>query len=100
MHDRLRMYDDFDTIQRQLEEMMSLDEFEPFIHHGCRIDRNLGSHAPIRMGDSLLRCDLPHVLEASLTERPAAGRQNNPFDCIDAGEIEALPDRIVLTVDR
>src|SRR5271166_3290871 len=100
MNDRLGMNDDFDAIQRQLEEMMGLDELEPLIHHCCRIDRDLGPHAPIWMGDGLLRRDPPHVLEASLTERAAARRQNDPFDCVYSGEIEALPDRIVLAVNR
>src|SRR5271167_33708 len=99
MNDRLGMDHDFDTIQRQLEEMMGLDELEPLVHHGCRIDRDLCSHAPIRMRDGLLRGDASHVLEVSLPEWAAARRQNYPFDCVDAGEIKTLPDRIVLAVN-
>ena len=47
-----------------------------------------------------LRRDGAHLLEGSLAERAAARRQDDPFDRLGAVEIEALPDRIVLAVDR
>src|SRR5215469_11690306 len=52
------------------------------------------------MGHRLLRSDLAHLLERVLTEWAAACGQDDLLDRIDAREIEALPNRIVLAVDR
>jgi hypothetical protein len=52
------------------------------------------------MGDRLLRRNLPHILEFPLAERPAARGQYDSLDRIDPVEIEALPDRVVLAIDR
>src|SRR5215469_14984896 len=52
------------------------------------------------MGHRLLRSDLAHLLERVLAEWAAACGQDDLLDRIDAREIEALPNRIVLAVDR
>ena len=44
--------------------------------------------------------DCAHLLESPLAEGPAARRQDDPFYRIGAVEVEALPDRIMLAVDR
>ena len=33
-----------------IEQPMGLDDFQAFVHHGGRIDRNLAAHDPVRMG--------------------------------------------------
>ncbi len=46
------------------------------------------------------RRHVAHRGEAVLAKRAAAAGQGDLFDALDAGEIEALPDRVVLAVDR
>ena len=50
--------------------------------------------------DRLLERDVAHLIDAALAERPAAAGQRDLLDALDPLEIEALPDRVVLAVDR
>ena len=57
---------------------MRLDHFEPLVHHGRRIDRDLRAHAPVGMGDGLLRRGPAHLLDAAFAKRAAARGQDDP----------------------
>ena len=106
MHDALRMYDHLDLRRFHAEQQAGLDQLEPLVHQGGRIDRDLAAHVPARMGAGLLRRDRG--------ESSAAGvRRNGPPEAVSstrrtpwpgtpglrAGR-QALEDRVVLAVDR
>src|SRR5262245_58920678 len=48
----------------------------------------------------LFRCDFAHLVERPFAKWPAARRQNDFLDRVGSREIEALPDRIMLAVNR
>ena len=52
------------------------------------------------MGDGLGRRHPPHVFDGALAKRTAARRQDDTVDRIGAVAVEALPDCVVLAVDR
>ncbi len=83
-----------------------LDQLEALVHQGGRIDRDLASHAPVRMRAGLLRRDI-------LAEPLADQSRNGPPDAVSrmrrtpGGSLaqrqpgrQALEDRVVLAVDR
>ena len=80
MDHRLRMDDDLDLLRRQPEQQVRLDQLEALVHHGGRIDRDLGAHVPVGMGQRLLRRGLGHVGQRPVAERPAGRRQDQPVD--------------------
>ena len=56
---------------RQAEEQVSLDQLQALVHHRRRVDRDLGAHVPVGMGDGLLGRRLFHLVEARCgTARP------------------------------
>jgi hypothetical protein len=61
--------DDLDLLIRQAEEEMGLDQLQPLVGEGRRVDRDLRPHAPGRMGQ---RIGPGHGGELLL--RPAAKR--------------------------
>jgi hypothetical protein len=67
---------------------------------GRRIDRDLGAHRPIGMGDRLARGGGAHLVEALVAERSAAGGEDDPPHAVGTGAVEALEDGIMLGIDR
>ena len=61
---------------------MRLDQLEPLVHHGRRIDRDLGAHAPVGMGDRLARRDARHLGSRAAPERPARRGQDQALDAV------------------
>ena len=59
------------------EQVIGLDQLEPLVHQGRRIDRDLGAHRPIGMRHRLRRGDRAHLVAARAPERPAAGGQDD-----------------------
>jgi len=80
--------------------MVRLDQLEALVHHGRRVDRDLGAHPPIRMRHRLLGGNVAHGIEAELAERPAARRQDDVVDGVALALVEHLVDSVVLAVDR
>lgn len=52
---RLGMHQHADPGGRQAVEMMSLDDFQPFVHHGGRVDGDFCPHVPVGMAQRLFR---------------------------------------------
>ncbi len=61
VHDRFRMDQDLDLVRVQAEQVMGLDQLEALVHHGRAIDRDLGAHGPVGMGDRLARGVTPAI---------------------------------------
>ena len=59
--------------------MMRLDHLEPLVHHGRGIDRDLGAHVPVRMGDRLLRRDRGHPSARSMVRNGPPTRSGSAF---------------------
>ena len=79
---------------------MRLDQLQALVHHGGRIDRNLGAHVPVGMGHRLLGRRLGHVGQRPVAERPARRGQDQPLDGGALAGVEHLEDRVVLGIDR
>ena len=97
MDDRRRMHDDLDPVVRDREQEVRLDHLEPLVRKRRRVDRDLGSHRPGRVGKRLLGRDVGELVALAAAERPAARRQD---DALRRTELGALEERRMLTVDR
>ena len=75
------------ALGRQAEQMVRLDQLEPLVHQGRRIDRDLGAHRPIGMGDRLRRASPRASARRISPERAAAGGQDQSVRRL----IERLP---------
>ena len=71
--------------RRQAEQVVRLDQLEALVHHGGRIDRDLGAHVPVRMGHRLLGRGLGHLGQRPVAERAARCGQDQPLDRVRAG---------------
>ena len=83
----------------KLKNLVSLYEFKPLVHHGCRVDRYLCSHVPVRMSNGLGQSHVRHCLDVKGSERSTRYSQNHPFDRVTVFEIEDLKDRIMLRIN-
>ncbi len=81
------MEDDVDPRGRETEEEVRLDDLEPLVHHGGRVDRDLRPHLPRRVRERLLDRDRAERLEVPLAERSARAGQD------DAAHLVARPHR-------
>ena len=99
VHDRLRMDDHLDPVVVDAEQLVGLDHLEPLVHERARVDRDLGSHRPRRVGERLGDRDVRQLVGGAAAERPAAGRDDDPRHLADGARSQALVDRAVLAVD-
>ena len=58
MDDRLRLYNNLNIVYLYIEQPFCLNDFQSLIDHGRRIDRNLPSHRPVRMLQSIFHLDV------------------------------------------
>ena len=70
MHDRLAVDDYVHLFDHYAKEPSSLDDFKAFVHQGCRIYADFGTHFPSGVIDGLLRGNVAHLLAAVAKERP------------------------------
>ena len=85
VNDGLRMDDDVDLLGGKAEQMVRLDQFQPLVHHGRGIDRDLGTHRPVGMAQRLLHGGGAHLIERAVRNGSAGGGQD------DAAHIVARP---------
>ena len=100
MDDALRMNHDGDLLGRQIEQPVRLDHFEPLVHQGRGIDRDLAAHPPGRMIERLgdgYRCE---TIGRKAEKRTARRGQNDALERGAAASFEALENRVVLAIDR
>src|SRR5215471_3858408 len=62
MDDTLWMHNDLHLLNRDVKQMMRLNNLEAFIHHGRRVNGNFTAHFPIRMLQRLFDTDMLHRL--------------------------------------
>ena len=53
MNDGLRMNDHIQLLWRNGKQMQGLNQFQPLIHHGGRINGDFAAHIPIGMFEGL-----------------------------------------------
>jgi hypothetical protein len=80
--------------------MEGLDQLQPLVHQGRAIDRDLGAHRPIGVGDGFAGGGRAHLLEAPVPERSAAGGEDDPPNALGTRRVEALEDGIMLGINR
>ena len=100
MDGALRLHDDFDFVVGHVEQIMSLDNFEPLVHERRGVDRNLGAHMPGRMFQCLSRRDVTQIVARATSERPARCGDPQLGDLALVLAEQALVDCPVLGVDR
>ena len=102
-------------ICRNIEQPSGFDNFQSLVHHGSGINCYLGSHAPLRVIESLLYRNISHLFKASASERPARSSKEDPSDrsvntavrlsvspaaCASSVALKTLEYRAVFRVDR
>ena len=92
VHDRLRMDEYLDAIDRQVEEPTCLDDLEALVHHAGRVDGDLSAHLPVGMLERLCGGDMLHLLEREVAERSAAGCEQEFLDGVGVLAHKRLED--------
>ena len=78
---------------------MGLDQLEPLVHQGRRIDGNLRAHRPFGMRERLGARRPGDAFGAPLPKRTAGGGDRHADDFGDIAPAERLKDRIVLGIE-
>ena len=94
------MYDDIDLIHRKIEEPGGFQNFQSFIHHRGRIDRNFTAHIPGRMIHRIIQCYAFQLFTGKSPERSAGCRQKDLFKRTLRLSHQTLPDRGMLRIHR
>ena len=80
-------------------KMMGLDQLEPLVHQGGRIDRHFRAHRPVGM---LEACSTVAVgfLGARGSERTSGGGENDAAHVLAPAAAHGLKQGVVLGIDR
>ena len=100
MNDRLGMYQHLDTRRFHTKKPTRLNHLEALVHHGSRVDGNLGTHGPIGMLQGTLRRYRSQLLGRHQSERTARSRQKDFIDLVGAFASQRLENGRMLAVDR
>ena len=76
VHDRPRVHDHLDLLVREPEEVVRLDELEPLVREGGRVDGDLRAHRPGRVRERVLHGDVAELVAAAAAKRAARGGQD------------------------
>ena len=68
MHDGLRVHGGDDVLGRDVEQQVGLNEFQPLVDQGRRVDRDDGPHLPRRMRQGLLGAHATQLIARAATE--------------------------------
>ena len=101
MDDRLRVHHDADAVVVDPEELVGLNHLEALVHQRRRVDGDLGTHRPRRMGQGVGHRDGAQPLGRPAPEGPTRGGEEQPGHVgrpLHRGE--ALVQRAVLGVHR
>ncbi len=66
MDHRLWVNNDLNLFRLGIKQPFGLNKFQPFIHHGRRVDRNFSPHHPIRVSNRLLWCDISECFYSTM----------------------------------
>src|SRR5205085_10891139 len=80
MHDRRRLEHDLDSLVRQAEEKVRLDQLEALVCERGRVDGDLRAHPPGRVGERLLGGDILELISPAAAERPARAGEDEGID--------------------
>ena len=61
----------------QAKQPFGLNNLEALIHHGCRIYRDLGAHAPVGMPERLGSGYLAHLIKGHVPEGSTGGSKDH-----------------------
>ena len=89
-----------DLILGDIEQPAGLDDLEGLVHHGCRIDCNLGSHLPRRMCQGIFDADLFELFRGPFTKRTSAGCQDDALQFAPLLTFESLENGTMFAIDR
>jgi hypothetical protein len=96
----LGFHHDLDVLLGDVEQVAGLDELEPLVGERGAVQRVLGAHRPVRMGEGLGRRRRAHLLDGGEAEGAAARRQHDRRHLLGASGQQALEDRAVLRIHR
>ena len=100
MNHRLGVNQHVDLLFRQGEEPPGFDDLQGLVHHGGRVDRDLGTHPPGGMLEGLLRGDLGQLFHRPVEKRSSAGREDQSLHLLRATALEDLKQPAVFAIDR
>mgnify|MGYP006280782705 CR=1 FL=1 len=100
VHDRLRMDDDVDAVEGDVEEQVRLDHLQALVHQGRGVDGDQRAHRPGRVREGLLEGHPGQAFAVPPAERSAAGREDQPPHLLGPARKQRLRQRRVLGVDR
>src|SRR5512135_780450 len=100
MYNALRMYQDADVFRRDIKQPAGLNNLKPLIHKCGGINRNLFSHAPVRMFQRLTGCNVLKFIPPFTHKRPARGGEDYSPDISPFVPLYTLKNRAMLAVDR
>src|SRR5439155_14103257 len=100
VHDALRVVDDVDALVVEAVEPARLDDLVALVHARGRVDGDRGSHLPGRVVKRVLRRDTGKRLERYIAERAPRRGERHAADLREILTDEALPESVVLAVDR
>ena len=90
---------DFDPVVRDAEEEVGLDQLQSLVGERGRVDRDLRTHAPRRVGERVVHRHALELVAAAAAEGPSGGGQHERVDRTGVPTLEALEERGVLRVD-
>ena len=96
----LGMYDDVDVFGGDVKEPAGLYELEAFVHHGCRVDGDLGAHIPVGVLEGVCGRSSGYAGALPCAERAPGGGEVNPFHLVALGAEKALEDGRMLGIHR
>ena len=100
MHDRLRVHHHLELGRYDREQVEGLDQLQPLVHQGGRVDGDLAPHRPVGVAQRLLGRGAGQLLQAPGAKRPTGGRQHDALDGCGVGPGNRLEDGGVLGIDR
>ena len=92
------MNDDFD-FRIHTEQPLGFYILKALVHHGGRVDGDLGSHTPVGMIERVLHRDVFHLLEGKSSERSAGRGQDNFLDTLRFFPVQSLENCAVLAIN-
>ena len=98
VHYRLRVDEHLNLLSLNAEEPLRLDNLEALVHHRRRVYRNLRSHLPCRMAQSVGSLHITHLVERELAERTARSGEQYLLYLVVAFAYKTLEDGRVLAV--
>src|SRR5688572_14086845 len=94
------MNDHLDRIVRKPEQKMRLDDLERLVHQRRTVDRDLATHRPGRMLQSVGDSRISQALLGPFPKRSARGGEDHPANLAAVASPDTLQNGAVLAVHR